>query len=70
MLSLIGMLSIREPDRFGCKIRAAGITAYGYAYSSFGWSGAVGVGTTVLLLALGIGLMEIIQERKWQLTGG
>jgi MFS transporter, YNFM family, putative membrane transport protein len=44
---------------------AAGITASGYAYSSYGWTGAVGLGTAVLLLPLGIGLKEIMQERRW-----
>jgi YNFM family putative membrane transporter len=44
---------------------AAGITASGYAYSSYGWNGAVGLGTVVLLLPLGIGLKEIMQERRW-----
>jgi len=27
------------------------------------------LGTAVLLLPLGIGLTEIMQERKWQVTG-
>jgi MFS transporter, YNFM family, putative membrane transport protein len=42
----------------------AGITACGYAYDSYGWNGAVGLGTAVLLLPLGIGLTEIMQERR------
>jgi MFS transporter, YNFM family, putative membrane transport protein len=42
----------------------AGITACGYAYDSYGWNGTVGLGTAMLLLPLGIGLMEIMQERK------
>jgi MFS transporter, YNFM family, putative membrane transport protein len=42
---------------------AAGITACGYAYDSYGWHGAVALGTAVLLLPLGIGLKEIMQER-------
>ena len=46
------------------SIHAAVITAYGYAYSSYGWHGAVGLGTAVLLLPLGLGLMEITQERR------
>jgi hypothetical protein len=46
------------------SIYAAVITACGYAYSSYGWHGAVGLGTAVLLLPSGIGLMEITQERK------
>jgi hypothetical protein len=47
----------------------AGITACGYAYDSYGWNGAVGLGTAVLLIPLTIGLTEIMQERKWQVTG-
>ena len=43
---------------------AAGITACGYAYSTYGWNGAVALGATVLLLPLGIGLTEIMQERR------
>jgi YNFM family putative membrane transporter len=42
----------------------AGITACGYAYDSYGWNGAVGLGTAVLLLPLGTGLTEIMQERR------
>jgi MFS transporter, YNFM family, putative membrane transport protein len=49
---------------------AAGITACGYAYDSYGWNGTVGLGTAVLLIPLAIGLTEIMQERKWQVTGG
>jgi YNFM family putative membrane transporter len=49
---------------------AAGITACGYAYDIYGWNGTVGLGTAVLLLPLGIGLMEIMQERKWQVNRG
>jgi YNFM family putative membrane transporter len=45
---------------------AAGITASGYAYDSYGWDGTVGLGTAVLLLPLCIGLIEITQERKWR----
>jgi YNFM family putative membrane transporter len=45
---------------------AAGITASGYAYDSYGWNGTVGLGTGVLLLPLCIGLREIAQERKSQ----
>jgi MFS transporter, YNFM family, putative membrane transport protein len=45
---------------------AAGITAFGYAYDSYGWDGTVGLGTAVLLLPLCIGLIEITQERKWR----
>jgi YNFM family putative membrane transporter len=43
---------------------AAGITASGYAYSAYGWYGAVALGVAVLLLPLGIGLTEITQERR------
>ena len=45
---------------------AAGITASGYAYDSYGWNGTVGLGTAVLLLPLSIGLVEIMQERNWR----
>ena len=48
---------------------AAGITAFGYAYDSYGWSGTVGLGTAMLLLPLAIGLIEIMQDRKWQVAG-
>jgi MFS transporter, YNFM family, putative membrane transport protein len=48
----------------------AGITACGYAYDSYGWNGAVVLGTVVLLLPLTIGLVEIMQERKWQANSG
>jgi MFS transporter, YNFM family, putative membrane transport protein len=41
----------------------AGITACGYAYDSYGWNGAVVLGTAVLLLPMVIGLGEITQER-------
>jgi YNFM family putative membrane transporter len=44
----------------------AGITACGYAYSDYGWKGAVALGISVLLLPLSIGLTEIIQERRWK----
>jgi len=44
----------------------AGITACGYAYDSYGWNGAVVLGIAVLLLPLGIGLKEIMQERRWK----
>ncbi|HXV83940.1 MAG TPA: MFS transporter [Candidatus Binatia bacterium] len=43
---------------------AAGITACGYAYASYGWAGAVALGGAVLLLPLGIGLTEIMQEQR------
>lgn len=42
----------------------AGITACGYAYSSYAWHGVAALGAAVLLLPLGIGLMEIMQERR------
>jgi YNFM family putative membrane transporter len=45
---------------------AAGITASGYAYDSYGWNGTVGLGTAVLLLPLSIGFLEIMQERNWR----
>lgn len=41
---------------------AAGITACGYAYSAFGWAGAVILNVTVLLIPLGIGLVEYRKE--------
>jgi len=44
----------------------AGITACGYAYSDYGWKGAVALGISVLLLPLSIGLTEITQERRWR----
>ena len=44
----------------------AGITACGYAYSDYGWKGAVALGISVLLLPLSIGLTEIMQERRWK----
>ena len=44
----------------------AGITACGYAYSDYGWKGAVALGISVLLLPLSIGLTEIMQERRWE----
>jgi len=43
---------------------AAGITAAGYAYASYGWSGAVLLGSVVLLLPLGIGVAEFMWERR------
>jgi YNFM family putative membrane transporter len=49
---------------------AAGITACGYAYSSYGWPGAATLGGAVLLLPLSVGLTEIAQERKWQANRG
>lgn len=42
---------------------AAGITACGYAYSSYGWRGAAALGSAVLLLPLAIGVTEILQEK-------
>lgn len=42
----------------------AGITACGYAYSSYDWAGAAALNATMLLLPFGIGLMEIRQERN------
>ena len=42
---------------------AAGITACGYTYSVFGWSGAVVLNGTMLLVPFGIGLLEYRAER-------
>ncbi len=41
----------------------AGITAGGYAYVRFGWSGIVAMGLIMLLVPLGTGLWELIEER-------
>ena len=49
---------------------AAGITVYGYAYTGYGWNGAVALGTGVSLLTLSIGLTEIIQERRFRSQDG
>jgi MFS transporter, YNFM family, putative membrane transport protein len=43
---------------------AAGITAYGYAYTSHGWVGAVVVGIAVISLPLSIGFLEITLDRR------
>jgi YNFM family putative membrane transporter len=43
---------------------AAGITAYGYAYTSHGWLGAVVVGIAVISLPLSIGFLEITLDRR------
>jgi YNFM family putative membrane transporter len=43
---------------------AVGITACGYAYNKFGWSGVVALSIAVLLLPVAIGLVEIMQEHK------
>ena len=43
---------------------AAGITAYGYAYMSHGWVGAVVVGIAVISLPLSIGFLEITLNRR------
>ncbi len=43
---------------------AAGITACGYAYGSYGWTGAIILNTAMLALPFGIGLREIFEERK------
>jgi MFS transporter, YNFM family, putative membrane transport protein len=43
---------------------AAGITAYGYAYTSHGWVGAVVVGIAVISLPLSIGLLEVTLDRR------
>jgi MFS transporter, YNFM family, putative membrane transport protein len=38
----------------------AGITACGYAYALYGWTGVVGLNACILLLPLAIGLREIV----------
>ena len=43
---------------------AAGITACGYAYNAYDWMGAVLLNSAMLLLPLGIGVMEIVKERR------
>jgi YNFM family putative membrane transporter len=43
---------------------AVGITACGYAYTSYGWIGAVSLNIAVLLLPLMIGFMEIAEEQR------
>ena len=43
---------------------AVGITVCGYAYSAYGWRGAIGLGLSVLLLPLTTGLIEIRGERR------
>jgi YNFM family putative membrane transporter len=43
---------------------AVGITACGYAYTGYGWIGAVALNIVVLLLPLIIGLMELAQARR------
>ena len=43
---------------------AAGITAYGYAYTSHGWLGTVVVGFAVISLPLSIGFLEITLDRR------
>jgi YNFM family putative membrane transporter len=43
---------------------AVGITACGYAYTSYGWIGAVSLNVAVLLLPLLIGSIEMAQEQK------
>lgn len=42
----------------------AGITACGYAYTSYGWQGAAGLNATMLLIPLLIGVMELTHERS------
>jgi YNFM family putative membrane transporter len=42
----------------------AGITACGYAFGAYGWTGAVALNTVMLLLPCGIGLAETIQEHR------
>ena len=43
---------------------AAGITLCGYAYSVYGWIGAVVLNAAILLLPFGIGLVEIRRVRR------
>ena len=43
---------------------AAGITACGYAYSGYGWQGAVALSAAMLILPLSIGLAEFAHERS------
>jgi MFS transporter, YNFM family, putative membrane transport protein len=43
---------------------AVGITAYGYAYTAYGWVGAVVVGIAVISLPLSIGFLEITLYRR------
>ncbi len=42
----------------------AGITACGYAYVYFGWTGTILLNSAMLLLPLAIGCREIIQQRR------
>jgi MFS transporter, YNFM family, putative membrane transport protein len=47
---------------------AVGITACGYTYNRFAWSGVVALSITVVLLPMAIGLVEIMQgrtQRRW-----
>ena len=43
---------------------AVGITVCGYAYTGYGWNGAIALGATVSLLTFSIGLIEIMQKRR------
>jgi YNFM family putative membrane transporter len=43
---------------------AVGITVCGYAYTGYGWNGAIALGAAVSLLPFSIGLTEIMQERR------
>jgi YNFM family putative membrane transporter len=43
---------------------AVGITACGYAYTGYGWIGAVSLNIAVLMLPLIVGFMESAQEQK------
>jgi YNFM family putative membrane transporter len=38
---------------------SAGITAMGYGFKHFGWSGVTGLGLTMLALPLGVGIYEL-----------
>jgi len=43
---------------------AVGITVCGYAYTGYGWNGAIALGVAVSLLTFSIGLIEIMQQRR------
>src|SRR6266850_3088441 len=43
---------------------AAGITACGYAYSNYGWFGAVVLNATMLIIPFATGLVELRQEQR------
>ena len=43
---------------------AVGITVCGYAYTGYGWNGAIALGAAMSLLTFSIGLTEIMQEQR------